>query len=96
MFVYLSEKDLEHYVTGTTKGTDLYTTACVRKHACSYTLPIIQRTSDTSKHGISFDQFRKDGFEDIDLERQCGTETITMKGSLEPKNKKKTRLTLFN
>lgn len=96
VFVYMSEKDLEHNVLGTTKKQGSQAIACARTPASPPTLPNIARTSDEGKDSISFEQFRDDGFVEIDLERQVGIETMTMKERLEPKDRKKTRLTLFN
>ena len=72
VFVYMSEKDLEHYVSGTTKESNQGPITC--KHAPGYPpiLPSIVKASDSSKDGVSFEQFREDGFVEIDLERQVG------------------------
>jgi len=96
MFVYMSEKDLERYVTSTTEKGEPAAGTCVHGPASSSSLPAIARTSSTSKDSVTFEQFRKDGFVEIDLERQGGAETITITERLEPKSRKKTRLTLFN
>lgn len=45
---------------------------------------------------MSFEQFRKDGFVEIDLERQTGTEKPIPDQQNESKDRKKPRMILFN
>lgn len=93
VFVYMSEKDLEHYTSGVKQNEE-----SSNAHARSLTqvLPDVQRTSATSEDSISFEQFRKAGFVEIDLERQSGIERAVVPERLEPKDRKKPRLILFN
>jgi hypothetical protein len=95
VFVYMSEKDLEHYITDTTKKRSLETSTCIHAPKSPPTLPTIARMSGSS-NGDSFERFRKEGFVEVDLERQAGMETIRVIEGFGPEKKKKTRLTLFN
>lgn len=95
VFVYMSEKDLEHHVTGAAKKGPT-PSAYFHAPASPPVLPIIDRTSSSSKGSVSFEQFRKDGFVEIDLERQAGTETLDSTKRDEPKDRKKPRMILFN
>ncbi|KZM19832.1 uncharacterized protein EKO05_0004222 [Ascochyta rabiei] len=95
VFVYMSEKDLEHYVTDTTKKRDLENSSCNHASESPLTLPTIARMSRSSKGSVSFERFREDGFVEIDLEHE-GAETVRAVEGLKCEKKKKTRLTLFN
>ncbi|KAF9699138.1 hypothetical protein EKO04_003046 [Ascochyta lentis] len=96
VFVYMSEKDLEHYVTGTTKERDLDTSTSIHASGSPPTLPSIVSMSGSSKGSVSFDRFRKDGFVESDLEHQGDTETVRTKGGYGFEKRKKARLILFN
>ncbi|KAH6620343.1 hypothetical protein C7974DRAFT_378407 [Boeremia exigua] len=88
IFVYISEKDLEHYVSDTKK-----------KDTGAISLPdssCIVRTPGSREDGVSFETFRKDGFNEVDLERQATTGNTTIPERLDHKDRKKPRLTLFN
>lgn len=93
VFVYMSEKDLEHHVPGTNKRSQ---TPDDFLRAAPPVLPAIERTSDCSKRTVSFEQFRKDGFVDIDLESQAEVEMSKPRWSNAPKDRKKPRMILFN
>jgi hypothetical protein len=92
----MSEKDLEHYVTGATKKVDLETGGAVFAAAPPPQLPTIARSSSSSKISNSFEQFRKNGFIDSELEALGRKESIKASMRCETKDRKKTRLTLFN
>ncbi|KAL1611409.1 hypothetical protein SLS59_000128 [Nothophoma quercina] len=96
VFVYMSEKDLERYVSDTTKKGNPNLSTYDQTPDSPPTLPNIARTSSSSKDNVSFEQFREDGFVEIDLERQVGTETIKMTENLGSKDRKKTKFMLFN
>jgi hypothetical protein len=96
VFVYMSEKDLEHYVSDAAIQETLTTDAYDHTHKSPPMLPNIARTSGGSKDSVSFEQFRENGFVEIDLERQTGTETIKMTEDSGLKEKKKTKFMLFN
>lgn len=96
VFVYMSEKDLEHYVSGATIQETRMAGTYDHAHKSPPMLPNIARTSGGSKDTVSFEQFREDGFVEIDLERQAGTETIKMTEDFGLKEKKKTKFMLFN
>ena len=94
VFVYMSEKDLEHHVTGAKTGQT--PSAYVDTPTTPPVLPLIDRTSASSKASVSFEVFRKDGFVEVDLERRAVTETSGSTQSDAPKNRKKPRMILFN
>lgn len=96
VFVYMSEKDLEHYVTDTTEKSDIAAGTCVRQSTSHSLPPAIVRTSSSTEENMTYEQSCNDGFVEIDLEHQGRMETITITERLEPKDRKKTRLTLFN
>ncbi|KAJ4313568.1 hypothetical protein N0V94_006892 [Neodidymelliopsis sp. IMI 364377] len=96
IFVYMSEKDLEHHVTGAYKESDRETGDSNYVPTSPPELPSLSRKSGSINGSVSFEQFQKDGFIEIDLENQTGRETITIVGSHESKSRKKTRLILFN
>jgi len=94
-FVYVSEKDLEHYTSGLRQIEESRNTNN-RAYPSTSILPDAQRTSATSEDSISFEQFRKAGFVALDLERHAGSERITIPERIESNDRKKPRLILFN
>ena len=92
----MSEKDLEHHASVTNEKEDRNSSTYDHASASPPVLPTISRASRSSKGSISFEQFREDGFVEIDLERQIGTETTTTSDRIEPKDRRKPRLILFN
>jgi hypothetical protein len=96
VFVYMSEKDLEHHVTGAYKKSGQKTGDSSDVPTSPPELPSFARTSSSINGSVSFEQFQKDGFIEIDLENQTGREAITIVGSHESNSRKKTRLILFN
>lgn len=95
VFVYMSEKDLEHHVTGVAKkGQTIHTH--LQGPESPPLLPMIDRTSGSSNACVSFEQFRKDGFVDIDLEHQAELQTSGPTITDVQKDRKKPRMILFN
>jgi len=94
IFVYMSEKELEHHVTGAKK--DQTPGAYIHAPETPPALPPIDRTSDSSKGSVSFEVFRKDGFVEVDLERQTGLQASNPAIPASTKNRKKPRMILFN
>ena len=97
-FVYMSEKDLEHHIATRRKneGENQVTQSYTR--TSSVILPDIVKDIGGSVERTSFEQSRKDGIIEIDLEHQAGagTESIRMAVPLEFSNRRKPRLILFN
>ncbi|KAF3035604.1 hypothetical protein E8E11_001477 [Didymella keratinophila] len=94
VFVYMSEKDLEHNITDAKEGQTL--SAHIQAPETPPVLPPLDRTSGNDKGTVSFEVFRKDGFVEIDLERQSETHTLGPAKSDAPKDRKKPRMILFN
>jgi hypothetical protein len=98
VFVYMSEKDLEHHIAtrrkneGENQVTQSYTPTS------TVNLPEIVKDIGGSVERTSFEQSRKDGIIEIDLEHQAGAgmESIRMAVPLEFSNRRKPRLILFN
>jgi hypothetical protein len=95
VFVYMSEKDLEHHITGATNGDQILKTY-LHAPALPPALPTIDRIARSSRGSVSFEQFRKDGFVKIDLEQKAGTETHDLMKQGGPQDRKKPRMILFN
>lgn len=95
VFVYMSEKDLEHHIA-TTQRIIRDENKSLSTDGSPPTLPSIARHSGSSNDTVSFEQFRKNGFVEIDLERQAGPEIVRIAGTFEHKDRKKPRLILFN
>lgn len=94
VFVYLSEKDLEHHIISAKIGG----TPSAHTHTPKTppVLPPIGRTSESSKRSVSFEAFRKDGFVEVDLKRQTGSQISQPAKADAPKDRKKPRMILFN
>lgn len=92
VFVYMSEKDLEHHVTGAMKK-DQNADACLHAPTWLPVLPTMDRTCGSSTGSVSFEQFRKDGF---DLEHQAGIQMPDPTKQDRSKGRKKPRMILFN
>ncbi|KAL1656791.1 hypothetical protein SLS61_000587 [Didymella pomorum] len=94
IFVYVSEKDLEHHVTGAKNNRT--PGAYINASGTPPVLPPIGRASANSKASVSFEVFSEDGFVEVDIERQAVTQTSKSAQSDAPKNRKKPRMILFN
>ena len=102
VFVYMSERNLEHRVASMIESDDAKTNS--RNHAAvsTPTLPSIVSTSNGSRSKVSCERNCKDGFAEIDLERHVGREGPESTGCPGPERRKKkkknkrTRLILFN
>jgi hypothetical protein len=93
VFVYMSEKDLEHNITGAKKGQT--SSAYIHAPETPPVLPPIDRTSGSSKRSVSIKFFPKNGLAEVDLERQAEQTSKPVKSDA-PKDRKKPRMILFN
>lgn len=96
IFVYMSEKDLEHHIATTRRIENEKHDTYSHAPESPPILPDIARRSRSSNGSVCFEQFRKDGFIEIDLERQAGLEIVRVAEPLKSTGRKKPRLTLFN
>jgi hypothetical protein len=94
VFVYMSEKDLEHNTTGAKKGQT--SSAYIHAPETPPVLPPIDRTSGSSKRSVSLEVFPKNGLAEVDLERQAESQILEPAKSDAPKDRKKPRMILFN
>ena len=98
VFVYMSEKDLEHHIATRRKNEGENQITQSYNPTSTVVLQDIVRETGGSVERTSFEQSRKDGILEIDLEHQAGAEmeSIRMAVPLQFNNRRKPRLILFN